>query len=304
MNIYLIGMPGCGKTKTAKTIAAMYGYRHVDLDEYIEKIALMSIDEIFKRYGEGYFRQLETRALQECEKMENTVISTGGGVVKNRDNKRLIKNGIVIFLDTPLSQIKKHLSGSHQRPLLLKHSIEELYAERINNYLFFMDYRISYKNFEESAKKCVELARNYSKKKILVINGPNLNMLGKRDPHHYGSLTLDMINDLISKEAYFEYEFFQSNHEGAIIDRLQSLDGIAGVIINAGAYTHTSVAIHDALEIVTIPKIEVHLSNVDNREDYRKVNFLREVCDACYQGMKEESYIAAVYDLKKRLNVI
>ena len=97
MNIYLIGMPGCGKTKTAKTIAAMYGYRHVDLDEYIEKIALMSIDEIFKRYGEGYFRQLESRALQECEKMENTVISTGGGVVKNRDNKRLIKNGIVIF---------------------------------------------------------------------------------------------------------------------------------------------------------------------------------------------------------------
>ena len=304
MNIYLIGMPGCGKTKTAKTISANYNYALIDLDDYIEKMALMSIDEIFKRYGESYFRKLESRALTECEKLDNCVIATGGGVIKNRFNKGLIKNGVVIYLDTPIERIKKHLEGSYQRPLLKTKSLESLYDERIDNYLYFMDYQIKYKGYEESAKMCVDIASGKYRKKILVINGPNLNMLGKRDPNHYGSLTLEEINNLIKNEQYFIYEFFQSNHEGAIIDRLQQLDDIDGIIINAGAYTHTSVALHDCLEIIDVPKIEVHLSSVDNREDYRKINFIRDVCDACYQGKKEESYLEAIHHLKKSLNVI
>ena len=304
MNIYLIGMPGCGKTKTAKTLSSEYGYNYVDLDDYIEKMALMSIDEIFKRYGETYFRELETRALKECDSLENSVIATGGGIIKNRSNKSLIKNGVVIFLDASIEKIKMHLEGSHQRPLLKIYSLESLYEERIENYLFFMDYRINYDSYTESAKICHEIANGKYRKKVLVVNGPNLNMLGKRDPKHYGSLTLASINDLIAKETYFDYEFFQSNHEGAIIDRLQDLDGIAAIIINAGAYTHTSVALHDCLEIISIPKLEVHLSEVDNREDYRKINFIRDVCDVCYQGKHEESYLEAVHHLKKTLNVI
>ncbi len=137
-------------------------------------------------------------------------------------------------------------------------------------------------------------------KKVLVINGPNLNMLGKRKEEHYGAKTLEDIYELIKKEDYFLYDFFQSNHEGFIIDRIQKQDYDA-LVINAGAYTHTSVAIHDALEIVTCLKVEVHLSDVSNREDFRKVNFLSSVCNKTIKGFKEQSYIKAIKFLKEEM---
>ncbi len=138
---------------------------------------------------------------------------------------------------------------------------------------------------------------------ILVINGPNLNMLGKRPKEHYGSLTLDEINALMLKEANNEVgiDFYQSNYEGDIITKIQeAINKYDAIIINPGAYTHTSVAIHDALEIYNGIKIEVHLSEVDNREDFRKVNFVREVCDKTFAGKKEGSYIEALQYLKNR----
>ena len=138
------------------------------------------------------------------------------------------------------------------------------------------------------------------KKKILVINGPNLNMLGQRDKNHYGTVSLGAICEMMRKEDYFDYIFFQSNHEGDIIDKIlyTSCDAI---IINPGAYTHTSVAIHDALEIKKCEKVEVHLSDVDNRDDFRKINFVRDVCTHTVSGLKEYSYIEAIKYLKKVL---
>lgn len=138
-------------------------------------------------------------------------------------------------------------------------------------------------------------------KKILVINGPNLNMLGKRPKEHYGALTLNQINDLIKKEAngYFDVDFYQSNYEGDIITKIQEAIGLyEAIIINPGAYTHTSVAIHDALEIYDGIKIEVHLSKVDEREDFRKINYIRSVCDKTFAGLFEGSYIEAIKYLK------
>lgn len=139
-----------------------------------------------------------------------------------------------------------------------------------------------------------------AKKKVLVINGPNLNMLGKRDKGHYGTKTLVDICEMMKKEDCFEYIFFQSNHEGDIIDKIQLTDCDA-IIINPGAYTHTSVAIHDALEIKKCEKVEVHLSDVDNRDDFRKINFVRDVCTHTVSGLKEYSYIEAINYLKKVL---
>ncbi len=136
---------------------------------------------------------------------------------------------------------------------------------------------------------------------VLVINGPNLNMLGKRPKEHYGSLTLFEINELMLKEAGSDMslEFFQSNSEGDIVTEIQLAIGkFDAIIINPGAYTHTSVAIHDALEIFDGIKIEVHLSNVDDREDYRKINFVRDVCNKTFSGKKEGSYIDAISYLK------
>jgi 3-dehydroquinate dehydratase-2 len=138
-------------------------------------------------------------------------------------------------------------------------------------------------------------------KKILVINGPNLNMLGKRKEAHYGTTTLDDINEsmeALSKALDFELTFYQSNTEGAIVDCIHSGMDYDGLIINAGAYTHYSYAISDALEILNIPKIEVHLSNIHARESFRSNSVIASQCTGQISGFKENSYILALYALK------
>ena len=138
--------------------------------------------------------------------------------------------------------------------------------------------------------------------KILIINGPNLNLLGAREKSHYGEQALDTINELIKREfPQTEFEFFQSNVEGEIIDKIQSAgaSGFDGLIINPGGYAHTSVAIRDALEIIKIPKIEVHLSNLSKREDFRQKLITASACEGYVSGFKEKSYFAAVYLLQK-----
>ncbi|MBQ9449258.1 MAG: 3-dehydroquinate dehydratase [Acholeplasmatales bacterium] len=136
--------------------------------------------------------------------------------------------------------------------------------------------------------------------KIKIINGPNLNMLGKRPKEHYGTKTLDEINEMIKKEAEgCEVSFFQSNHEGDIIDEIQASIGVwDAIVINPGGYTHTSVAIRDALEIFPGKKVEVHLSKVNERDDFRKINYITDVCDKTFMGMYEMSYIEAIKYLK------
>ena len=144
------------------------------------------------------------------------------------------------------------------------------------------------------------------KKKILVINGSNLNMLGKRDPNNYGSLTLDYINNFLveSFNEYFDLEFFQSNIEGEIINKLHQSFHYDGIVINPGGFTHTSVSIRDALEMITSPKMEVHLSNVNEREEFRKINYIKDVCDQSFIGMKHMSYYEALKYLQKYYNMV
>ncbi len=137
--------------------------------------------------------------------------------------------------------------------------------------------------------------------KILIINGPNLNLLGKRSSSFYGDKTLSGINSAIKKNfSAIKFEFFQSNLEGEIITKLHEANTrFDGLIINPGGYAHTSVAIRDALEILTIPKIEVHLSNLAAREKFRNIMLTASVCDGYISGFKEYSYIAAIEILMK-----
>ncbi len=134
--------------------------------------------------------------------------------------------------------------------------------------------------------------------KILVINGPNLNMLGIREPEIYGKKTyqnlVDMINDYAIKSGV-EVEVFQSNHEGDIVTKIQKAYKVFdGIVINPAAYTHTSVAILDALKAVEIPTVEVHISDVDNRDEFRRVNFIRPVCVNSISGKGFDGYIEAI----------
>ena len=140
--------------------------------------------------------------------------------------------------------------------------------------------------------------------KILVINGPNLNMLGIREPDIYGRTTYADLCALIMAHAEklgVEVELYQSNHEGELVDKIQEAYGrIDGIVINPGAYTHTSVAILDALKAVAIPSVEVHISEVDKREEFRQISFVRLACFATITGHGLDGYLEAMDMLRER----
>ena len=137
--------------------------------------------------------------------------------------------------------------------------------------------------------------------KILVINGPNLNLLGEREPSVYGDESLTAINDGLEYEARnrnCDIEFFQSNSEGGIIDKLHAARlEYDGVILNAGAYTHYSYAIRDAIAAIKIPVVEVHLSNVNNRDEFRKTSVIAPVCSGTIAGFGKYGYTLALFAL-------
>lgn len=140
--------------------------------------------------------------------------------------------------------------------------------------------------------------------KILVINGPNLNMISKRDEINYSTFNIEQIIALLEKEfPSIEFTSFQSNIEGEIVTKVQETElEYDGLIINPGAYSHTSIAIMDALEICKIPKIEVHLSHLANREDYRQNLLTAKSTNGYISGFKENSYLAAAYLLVKLIS--
>jgi 3-dehydroquinate dehydratase-2 len=135
-------------------------------------------------------------------------------------------------------------------------------------------------------------------KSILVVHGPNLNMLGKREPAHYGKRTLNDINDSLHAKATelgLQISTFQSNHEGKIVEAIQQAIGrIQGLIINPAAYTHTSVAIRDAVLLLDVPVIEVHLSNIHKREPFRHRSFIADIASAQISGLGASGYLFAL----------
>lgn len=141
--------------------------------------------------------------------------------------------------------------------------------------------------------------------KFLVINGPNLNLLGLREPAIYGSQNYEALLSLVRAACDAEgigVDFFQSNHEGAIVDAIQAAYGVYdGIVINPAAYTHTSVAILDALKAVNLPAVEVHLSDISQREEFRKISYAGMACQATFAGLGFKGYEKAILYLKELL---
>ena len=141
--------------------------------------------------------------------------------------------------------------------------------------------------------------------KLLLINGANLNMLGQREPEKYGNTSLaDIENSVIQrgKELGADVDVWQSNHEGEIVDKIQSCKGVYdGILINAGGYTHTSVVIRDAIASVQVPAVEIHMTNIHAREEFRHTSLISGVCIAQVVGFKENSYVLALEGLVKYL---
>ena len=135
--------------------------------------------------------------------------------------------------------------------------------------------------------------------KLLVINGPNLNMLGVREPDKYGSETYDQLITKIENhcnDKHIEVEFYQSNHEGFLVDRIQQgyFDKVDGIVINPGAYTHTSIALLDAVKSVNIPTAEVHISNIKEREEFRQISYIGLACCFTVMGHGTDGYLEAI----------
>ena len=140
--------------------------------------------------------------------------------------------------------------------------------------------------------------------KILILNGPNLNMLGIREPDIYGRETYETLVEKITRHAAergIDVEHFQSNHEGTLVDRIQQayFDKVGGIVFNPGAYTHTSIALLDALKAVGIPCVEVHISNVAEREEFRQKSYIRPACKASVVGHGTDGYLEAIDILLK-----
>jgi len=149
------------------------------------------------------------------------------------------------------------------------------------------------------------MAKNSFRKKILVIHGPNLNMLGKREPETYGRKSLEEINaelKALGEDLGLEVETFQSNHEGAIVEEIQrAMDNCHGIIINPAAFTHTSIAIRDALAMIDVPVIEIHLSNINKREPFRHKSLIADIVFARIAGFGSHGYLLALEGLARML---
>lgn len=317
-NIVLIGFMGSGKTTVG--IRLSYRMRRVieDTDKLIEKKEGKTIREIFAKEGEAYFRQAETAMLQELGgKLRNHILSVGGGTPVREENRELLKKlGTVVYFRVKPETVYKRLRNDTSRPLLQCENplekIEELLAARKEAYESSADIIIDVDELtmnevaervmqELKAKKEIkkEIKKEVKPVKLLVINGPNLNFLGIRDRNIYGAQDYHYLMDLIQKKAKetgCRIDCFQSNYEGAIIDRIQAayFDGTQGIVINPGAYTHYSYAIHDALETIKVPKVEIHISNIHEREEFRKISVTAPACDKQIYGQGLDGYLQAI----------
>ena len=289
-NIVLTGMAGSGKSTVAKIIAKMLGREYADTDEIFTQQNGMTPEQCIKEKGEKHFRSLEKKAVLTAAEKGGRVIATGGGVICDEENIEMLSlNGKIVYLHRKFSEL-----ATHGRPLSAgDENRRALYCRRLPIYLSSCDMIIGVENgagtvaediiYSLHNKERVTGRPNIVKREgsmnILVINGPNLNMLGIREPDIYGRETYEDLMRMCREKAGelgADVRFFQSNHEGDLVDIIQHAYGTTdGIVINPGAYTHTSVALLDALKTVGIPTIEVHISEVSEREDFRQISYVR-----------------------------
>lgn len=321
-NIILVGFMGCGKTTTGLKLSYRLHMPVEDTDKLIERKQGKSISDIFAQEGEDAFRQMETELLNDiASRGYGHILSVGGGLPVREENRTLLKKcGTVVYLKAKAETIYDRIKEDTTRPLLqcaepLK-KIRELLDERNALYEACADIIVDVD--ELSVAQVVDAVAGqlqtrgdsgkteYKRRKLLVINGPNINFLGIREKSVYGTQDYQYLLQLIRQkadESNCDIEVFQSNHEGAIIDRIQEayFDGTQGIVINPGAYTHYSYAIRDALASITVLKVEIHISDITQREEFRKTSVTKEACDHQIYGQGLNGYLMAVDYVLERL---
>lgn len=311
-SIVLIGFMGCGKSTVGVRLSYKMKLSVNDTDKMVEQSEGKTISRIFAEQGEEAFRCMETELLTKLSTQKyNRILSVGGGTPVRKENRELLKKcGVVFYLRLKPETVYDRIKGDSTRPLLQCENplerIMELMAARKDAYEESADYIIDVDDLSVDEvvaiiqKKIDKKRKNkMAKNKYLVINGPNLNFLGIREKAVYGNQDYDYLLKLIQKKAEeidADITVFQSNHEGAIIDRIQEayFDGTQGIIINPGAYTHYSYAIRDALASIVVTKVEIHISDITQREEFRKVSVTAPVCDKQIYGQGLDGYLQAI----------
>lgn len=310
-NIVLIGFMGSGKTTVGVKLSYRFHMPVEDTDKLIERRQGLSISEIFEREGEEAFRRMETELLSQIgQRRFGRILSVGGGTPVREENRELLRKcGTVFYLRAKPETIYNRLKGDTTRPLLQCEEpltrIRELLAARQSAYEECADVIVDVDEVsldeivEQIARKASREGRKGRRRKLLVINGPNINFLGIREKSVYGTQDYQYLLDMIARKAKDcgqDITVFQSNHEGAIIDRIQEayFDGTEGIVINPGAYTHYSYAIRDALASIVVPKVEIHISDITKREEFRKNSVTKAACDHQIYGKGLEGYLMAI----------
>lgn len=304
-SLVLTGFMGSGKSSVGVKLSYRLKIPVEDTDKLIERREGKSIGRIFAEEGEAYFREKETALLEELAQKQPgaRIYSVGGGTPVNPVNRALLRQlGTVVWLRIRPETVYQRLKDDTTRPLLQCENplerIGELMEERREAYESCADLIVDVDGLEmEEILRAIEKERN--KMKILVINGPNINFLGIREKSIYGTQDYPYLLDMIQKKADetgSDITVFQSNHEGAIIDRIQEayFDKTEGIVINPGAFTHYSYAIRDALASITVPKVEIHISDITAREEFRRISVTAPVCDRQIYGKGLEGYLMAI----------
>lgn len=311
----LIGFKSSGKTVVGRTLAERMNLDFIDLDDEIVKMLeqdsglKMSCREIVKKHGEEFFRNLEAEALNKVLADEKPfILAVGGGTPMSQQNQKLLKKHFLIHLVAPKKTVFERIM-INGRPSFFpddqtdEEAFESLWNER--NPVFEGLANCEILNIGSMEGVVDKIESTLGRKNILLINGPNLNMLGKRNAEHYGSFSLMELENAVSAKAQefgFEVKYFQSNHEGFLIDYIQqNSDSAVGIIINPGALTHYSYALHDALLDSCLHCVEVHLSDIGEREDWRRISVTAAACKAIFSGKKLQSYIEGLEFLMREL---
>lgn len=312
-HIILIGFKAVGKSTVARALSQQLKLNLIDLDQEIEQVNKgQSCREIVEQKGEAYFREAETRMLELVLKNAPSVIALGGGAILNLKNRDLIRNHIVVHITAGKSVVFERILATgwpaYYNPRMPMRAVfNELWELREKLYQELA--LITVENENDAEKTAGEIAKQLNapqRKNILVLHGPNLNCLGLRDAAHYGSGTLsdleNYLRDLAIKMGY-QLSCHQANHEGSLIDILQQKVAFhSGVIINPGALSHYSYALHDALLDTKLPIVEVHLSNLEEREKWRQHSVTAAACIAKIHGKKWEGYREALELLVEHLH--
>ena len=297
-NIVLIGMPASGKTTIGRRVADLMGRPFCDSDAEIEAREGRTCAMIINEDGEAAFRMIEREVIAELMQKRGIVLSLGGGAPMTCADL-LRRNSVIGLVERDLDDIAATLRDGARPLSRSREDLERQHEERRGVYERLCDLKIENRaSLQAAAAHAAETLKAFLRARLLVINGPNLNLLGTREPEIYGTQTHEDWQQMVLAEAEARgiiADPFQSNHEGEIIDRLHAaMEKYDGIVINPAAYTHYSYAIHDALKAINLPAVEVHISDISTREEFRRHSVTAAACVAQVSGEGFAGYAHAM----------